>query len=341
MMSSAAIASELSAVCCIEPGRLEPQTLLMIKSLRTFGGKFAQIPILAVVGRRAPPLRSRVLEELDRLNVTIVKASRQNNPAPWLNYANKIAAVTIADKVASTPQLIWLDSDLLFFSQPETFLLGPGQDFAASCIATHPTVFRGCELYVPYCERLCELLGARFDEIPWVTGNDGLGERKASLSSGIFTWRRGTGFAEAYRAGFETLLRSRLAQPTGIFFVADQVILAPIITRLKMAWKEYDLEDQLIVLRGRIEADSAMGSLGTARVLHYSNSLSPPYRQNVLNDLEISQPDFHQWLTEQEESLALGTPRAKDRITANILRIWRGLRYRIYAKRVRKAPAGH
>src|ERR1043165_4311671 len=109
---------DITAVCCVEFGRLEEQTILMVRSLREFGGAFASIPVLAVIGRRGAPLRKATIEEFRRLGVRVVKSKAADNPATWLNYANKVAAVATAEALAETSQITWFDSDIFVLQEP-------------------------------------------------------------------------------------------------------------------------------------------------------------------------------------------------------------------------------
>lgn len=78
---------DLTLVCCIEHGRLESQTLLMIRSLRAFGMELAQLPVIAVVGRIGAPLSADTVQELKKLRVQLVYSPHHENPFPWFNYA--------------------------------------------------------------------------------------------------------------------------------------------------------------------------------------------------------------------------------------------------------------
>lgn len=125
-------ASPTTGVCCVEYGRLEEQTVLMVRSLRAFGGSLAHMPVIAVIGRRGAPLRPETTAELKRLGVRIVRADRGSNPASWFNYGNKAAAVVTADSLAQTDQVTWLDSDMVFMGEPTSIVLERGEELAVA-----------------------------------------------------------------------------------------------------------------------------------------------------------------------------------------------------------------
>jgi hypothetical protein len=65
------LANEIAFVTVIEPiAALETQVLLMIESLRTWGGRSANAPVFVVSPRLRPPLKSSTLAQLKRLGAT-------------------------------------------------------------------------------------------------------------------------------------------------------------------------------------------------------------------------------------------------------------------------------
>ena len=56
--------SDITFVCCVESGSLESQTIRMVESLRRYGGKFANAPVIAVTPRFGAPLSKATLQVL-------------------------------------------------------------------------------------------------------------------------------------------------------------------------------------------------------------------------------------------------------------------------------------
>ena len=329
--TSLPVAPDLTITCCIEAGRLEEQTVLMARSLRTFGGAFSNVPVIAVIGRRGAPLRSNTRGELERLGVKVVRAKREANPASWLNYANKIAAVVTADGIAETSQVAWFDSDMFVLQEPREILLSPGQDLAAQCHHLPPAVLRGEMANVAYWSRVCHLFGIDFEAVPWTKAAEHLPEQKLNFTSGLFTWRRGSGFAQSYLEAVKLLIESRIAQASGEFFTFDQVVFTPLIVARGLKWKSLAVSDHSIVLGPFLESNSAdVPDLGEARILHYSNSFAPPYRRFMEERLMRDVPAFAAWLKAQ--AVALGSQPLSARLFAKALKTVRGLRYRMYAR---------
>lgn len=328
---------DITVVCCVEFGRLEEQTVLMVRSLRTFGGALAKVPVLAVIGRTGAPLRKKTLEELQRLDVSVVRARAPDNPAPWLNYANKIAAVLTADAVARTSQISWFDSDMFVLREPNGIVLGEGEDLAAQCHHLPPAVLEGEMAHIGYWTALCALFGVNFEDVPWTRAADHLPRQKWNFTSGLFTWRRGSGFARNYSDAVRKVLGARIAQASGEFFTVDQVVLTPLIIRGRLRWKSLSVADHSIVLGPfLLPGSDDAPNLGQARVVHYSNAFAPPFRPLMEERLRRQVPAFWAWL--QDQKLDLGNAPLISRGFAQLLKVARGLRYRGYARSTVRSP---
>ena len=327
---------DLTIVCCVELGRLEEQTILMVRSLRRFGGRLADSPVIAVVGRRGPALRPATLSEFERLGVCVVRAQPADNPAPWLNYANKVAGVVVADRIATTDQIAWFDSDMFVLAEPSGLLLCNGEDLAAQCHPLPPARLEGDPTHDDYWMRVCDLFGVALADVDWIAGANGFARQQLNFTSGLFAWRRGSGFAGYYLEAFRTLLASRIAQRSGEFFTADQVVLTPIVTKYRMVWRNLSVEDHSIVLGEFLVRQSPLlPDFGKARVLHYSNAFAAPFRAQTEERLRQQAPIFANWLSAQ--CVDLGTMSARSRLAKRLYAIVRGLRYRRFARNVVRA----
>lgn len=332
----------LTFVCCVEYGRLEQQTLLMIESLRAFGGELASSRLLAVKGRRGPALMPSTLRAFERLNVEFVEAKEGENPHPWLNYANKVVAVQTAERMARTETIAWLDSDIFVLSEPSALLLKDEESFSARREWLPPAMFRGDAHYEPYWRDVCQVLDTSLDALPWCAADGRRAEQLAYFNSGLFSWRRGTGFADAYYSAFSKLLRSKLATPEGQFFTADQVILSPIVARLGLKWRELTPDQHNMVFQGFITGPEAAPCMDKSSVVHYSRSMEHPYREAFLRRLGSERPEFANWLAERlaTHGNSDAKPMSTNKIVAKMLRVARGLQYRLYDRSTIRSTSG-
>ncbi|TDF80805.1 hypothetical protein [Pseudomonas sp. H9] len=333
----------MTFVCCVEYGRLEQQTLLMIESLRTFGGDLSSSRVLAVKGRRGPSLAPSTLRAFERLGVEFVEAKEGENPHPWLNYANKVVAVQTAERMARTETIAWIDSDIFVLSAPNSLVLKGEEQFIARREWLPPAMLKGDAHFEPYWRDVCQVLGTSLDDLPWLATEGRCAEQLAYFNSGLFSWRRGIGFADAYYSAFSTLLRSKLATPEGQFFTADQVILSPIVARLGLKWRELTPDEHNMVFQGLITGPSAAPAMNKSSIVHYSRSMEQPYREAFLQRLNAERPEFANWLTryfamhDKNES----NSRSTDKLVAKALRIARGLQYRLYDRSTIRSRSGN
>lgn len=315
-------------VCAIESGRLEAETCLMVQSLRRFGGGLSDAPIIAVVGRRGSALSRETAARLERCNVDVITARHSDNRYPWFNYSNKVVAIQTAERQAKSTCLTWLDSDVLITADPSGLLLSRDEQFAARVEPLNAAVTEADRSNEAYWIELCKVVGARYEDLPWVDV-EGV-NRLAYFNSGVFSWRRDSGFAEEYVGAFWRLLDSRIAQRDGSFFSADQVILSPVLTKLSLAWRHLAIKDHHMLFPPLL---GTAPSIEHSAVLHYSRSMQPPYLDTLLARIAIENPFLADWLADQSSSL--GQAGAREALVNWVRRKFRGLRWAWYAKHVR------
>ncbi len=299
--SSEVSTPSISFVCCIESGRLENQTLLMIKTLRKFGGRLANCTVFAVKARVGAPLSRATLRAMCELDVTYVDDSAYN-VAPWFNYSNKPAAVYWAQCNATTDLISWLDSDILIASEPSGLLLDLDVDFAARAEYLPPAIHEGVAKNCPYWQSLCKLLDANFDELPWISLESPVVKVRAYFNSGAFVWRRSSCFAESYFSAFEKLLKSKLASSSGSAWYADQVVISPVLVKNNIRWRHLSLVEHHMAFPGHIVGPSATPSMKSSSIIHYSGSLSGESEPAMLERLFNEIPHVHKEVLEHRVS---------------------------------------
>jgi hypothetical protein len=263
-LAQALNAPDLTLVCCVEHGRLEGQTLLMVRSLRAFGGTLAQLPVIAVVGRIGAALSRDTIEEFEKLGVELIHSPHRDNPFPWFNYANKVVAVTLANRICSSKTIAWIDSDILFAAQPDGLILADDEDFAGRCEPIMASVEADSPVNRAYWAALCRVTLSNFDDLIWMD-RDNKAKKILYFNSGAFVWRRSSDFAHTYADAFSRLLKSRIAQKDGSFFAADQIILNGVITRAKLRWRHMRLQDHHMIFPGLLEGEIAAPHMGIIR----------------------------------------------------------------------------
>jgi len=288
-----------TVVCCVEAGRIEEQTLRMVRSLRTWGGRLRGARVLAAYARAGAPLARATLRAFADLGVERIAAAREN-PAWWYDCANKIAAITAAERVADTPTMLWLDGDVLIAGEPAGLLLAAGVDFAGRGEILTPAVSAPpANYFEPYWRAVTAASGLDFDAFPMLHMGEPDPDIRFYLNAGVLAWRRGVGFPEALRADFRRLLRSRLVPSTGESHTIEQVAVSLAVRRLGLAFRHLDRRDHHMSFPGLLSGPGASPSMARANLIHYSGSCGPGHWEVFLGRLRVERPELHDWLAPQ------------------------------------------
>lgn len=271
--------SQFSIICAIEAGRLEAQTLLMLTTLKQFGGALGQSRIVAFQGRRGEKISIGTRRRLADMDVEYVYDTALNK-APWFNYTNKIAALRYAQDTFTTPWRVWLDSDILFLDEPD-FAQGTtldGSDFQARFEYLPPAFGETDETHLAYWSQACALCDVAFEDIGFHDLDLPPKRMKPYFNSGMFLWRGATDFAQTYERNYYRILAARIA-PKGIGpWFADQVSLTPTVQALNLNWRMLPPQDHLMLFDVANAAAGAHARISDASLVHYSKARNLPQR---------------------------------------------------------------
>jgi hypothetical protein len=221
------MASDTTFYTCIESGRLEPEVVLMARTLRAFGGRFADAPLLAIRSRPGPSLARSTLRELQQHSVTVIERPLRHR-FDWLGFANKPQAAVIADEHAKTKYVTWLDGDVLVAKEPSA-LEAPEHDASEvlACVEELGPVSTGPgDRFEPFWQAMADGAGIK-DGMPFVTAGPSGKRIRLHFNSGVFRFFRGSGFVQRYLELFEKLYALRIMpkdDPT--MFLHEQIIFS-------------------------------------------------------------------------------------------------------------------
>jgi hypothetical protein len=287
-------ADAVTFVCCIESGGLEEMTLLLAESLRQWGGAFATCRVLAVTPRFGPPLARATRRGLERLGVEYLRLTDRNSHS-WFGFLNKPAALVVAEELARTPLVAWLDGDILVLREPTDLALDDSLDFAACAFDKNIGSAGPDDPLDVYWHKVADVFGLAIDSLPWVVTEQEQERIRLYWNSGVFVWRRGAGFAQRYLADCEKLLASKVASTTAGIFFTDQVSLGLTMLRMGLRWRALSYEYNYAV-------GSKMGhlfdpaKLRATRLLHHHDVFWPHYWHQILPRLKEQRPDVHDWV---------------------------------------------
>ncbi|MEM7624104.1 MAG: hypothetical protein AAF333_00600 [Planctomycetota bacterium] len=320
-----------TVVCCVEYGPLEAQTVRLAESIRRFGGAFSSSPVIAVTPRRGPALETATLDAFRRLGVDYVR-DRSVGRCHWHGFMNKTACLVHADRIADTDFITWMDSDVLVKRDPEELVNLDAVDFAA-CAPERGiggTTGRADDRSEPYWTSLCDTLDMTVDELPWVRtfAEDQL--RRFYLNSGVFTFRRETGFAGRYLATCEKLLTQAKRHPVHGVHFTDQVALGLAVLCEGLRWR---LLEHAYNFGVGADLDAVFDTKGfaDARLVHYHDALTEKRFHTFVQRLAADRPEVADWLAGLGP-IAGSAPRQRS-AAAQTLKLTRAIRRRLHAAR--------
>jgi hypothetical protein len=199
-------ASEVAFVICVEANRLEPQARLLCESLRTFGGRYREAPILAVSPRPELALGRDARARLEALGVTCVVEPLNVTGNPY-GAINRIVAGAWAERTSPHPYLVLLDTDTVLVGEP---------GFVRADAGVRPVDVKGAtssgagDPRDAYWTRLCHLGGIEPARLPMITTTIDKVRIRASYNGGFTLVRRDLGILAATREIFFASLQDGL-----------------------------------------------------------------------------------------------------------------------------------
>jgi hypothetical protein len=203
--------SQIAYLICVEANRLEPQARLLCESIRTFGGRYGQAPILAVSPRPHLALGPEARARLEALGVTCI-VEPLNETASSYGTINRIVAGAWAEAHASHPYLVLLDTDTLFVGEP---------DFVRADVGVRPVDVKGSassgsgDPLDVYWARMCRFGGIDPSRLPMLSTTIDNIRIRASYNGGFTVVRRDLGILQRTRDIFFASLDENLRPLAG------------------------------------------------------------------------------------------------------------------------------
>ncbi|MDG3007527.1 hypothetical protein [Paludisphaera mucosa] len=326
---------QATIVCCIERGRLEPETLLMLETLRKWGGPLGRSRVLAVMPRRDLPLLPETVKGLEALGAELHDGSRYNKTR-WFNWYGKVVAARVAEREAKTPVVIWLDSDALILAPLVELGLPHGDDFAARQEFRPSWEPKDSGPFVDGVRYACETLGMSWDELPVHLPEGPHEPQRLSFNAGIYAFRRGLGFSEAYTEFTDRLLAAHVASHGGNFWFNEQIAVMLAMLKLGMKFRELPQSENHMVFRDHIDGPTAAPFTPDARLVHYSGSMLPEFWPRFLERMRREKPEQYDWIAGRGP---IPNPVASRDPIYLVRKIYRKLQSKAHTRKCREASA--
>jgi len=192
---------------CVEHGRLESEAILLVESLRAWGGACAQAPVYAFAPRPGLHPEPATIERLEDLGVRVIDeplVAERFADEPTLN---KIAVSAWAERELDHEILVFTDTDSIFLGEPRELMEG---DWVAAARPVDRRIAgsRGKGKNEPYWRKMYDELGVQGS--PFVRTAVGDQEIRAYWNSGLLAARRSAGLFDAWERAITQLFDAEL-----------------------------------------------------------------------------------------------------------------------------------
>ena len=202
------LSAETAFLICVERGRLESEAVLLVESLRTWGGAWAGSDVYAFAPRRERDPQPETVRRLTDLGATMVHEHlvERFDEIPTFN---KVAASAWAERELGHEILVFTDTDSVFLGEPAE--LG-GEDWVAAMRPVDRRIAgsRGKGKNEPFWRKMYAELGVR--ERPFVETTVGQMRIRAYWNSGLIAARRSAGLFSSWERALVRLFDAGIVQ---------------------------------------------------------------------------------------------------------------------------------
>ncbi|MBW4618442.1 MAG: hypothetical protein KME17_03520 [Cyanosarcina radialis HA8281-LM2] len=322
----------ITFVCCIESGPLETQTIRMVESLRRWGGRLANAPVLAITPRWGLPITAQTKQTFSKFDVKYLHFQAKSGYS-WNKFMNKLHALVAAEECSNSEYICWLDSDLLILGEPDR-LLPESEDFLACPVSKSIATTGATDPQNPFWQEVARTVGIEnIEEIPWITTAQE-GERiRLYWNSGVFVYRRSTQLAKKYLQVCLQLLDARISNRQANIFFTDQVALALTVVKSGISWGCLPYSHNYGWGTKSYAHWHDEEKLRTAKIFHYHDAMWPDFWPITLKCLCETHPPVAEWLSSLGP-LANNSPRTY-RMMSQVLKYIRSQQESAYVKSCR------
>lgn len=225
----------IAFLMCTEGGQLEKEAVLMVKSFRKYAGSFKDAPIYSFHVRETNDVSSETINVLKSLGVEHKKIVL-NTKYPDYPLANKPLLCAYAEQTIDADIQVFLDSDLVFFSEPKEFFLPSGYDVGIR--PEHRKMIGSEGPKDPndvYWMHLYNLAGVQ-DTPLYVTTTADQKRIRAFWNSGVVAVRRKAGIFTAWQQTLKKLLQEGTTINRENFYFEQSALSATICATTRNIW---------------------------------------------------------------------------------------------------------
>jgi hypothetical protein len=248
--------AELAFLICVESGRLESEALLLVESLRRWGGAWAEAPVYAFAPRPGSEPERRTVDALAAMGTTYVDEPLVARFAEMPTF-NKVAVSAWAERELDHETLVFTDTDSVFLGEPAELAAG---DWVAAMRPVDRRIAgsKGKGKGEPFWRKMYAELGVSNE--PYVRTVVGGMRIRAYWNSGLIAAKRSAGLFAAWEGALARLHDAGIVQKRWPHFM-DQLswagVTADVNDRVKVLpdGYNYPLRQRLALAGGADELD--------------------------------------------------------------------------------------
>jgi hypothetical protein len=230
------MSEKIAFIMCTEGGQLEQESLLMVESFRKFAGSLKDSPIYSFQIREKNDVSPETVQKLASFNVKHEKVVL-NTQYPDYPLANKPLLCAYAEDTIDAEILVFLDSDLVFFSEPKEFLLPSDYDIGIRPEHHKMIGSEGAQdENDPYWQRLYLLANVHQQDV-FVTTTVDQKTIRAFWNSGVVAVRRSAGIFKAWKVTLEKLLQPGVQINKENFYYEQSSLSATVCALTRKIWQ--------------------------------------------------------------------------------------------------------
>jgi hypothetical protein len=283
----------VAVVTCVEGGSIEAQTLRMIESLRKWGGRLANLPVVAVTPRFGPAISRATRRRYDELGVRYQK-TKAISPYAWYDFINKPAAMIAAERLLNFDSYTWLDADTLIVREPYELLLSNDEQFAACVREKNIGTSGPGDPNHPYWLALCDVLGMKVEDLPWVLDCRDEQRLRLYFNGGVFAYRKG--YASVYLDACNKLLDARFQLKNDKVFYHEQAAMGLVMTKLSLRWRAMSDTHNFHFGSRTLHHVNWDRFHNEASILHYHRFMRPENWPKLMELMKEHYPEVQAWL---------------------------------------------
>ena len=321
--------SATTIVTCVENGPLEAQVLMLAESLRAFGGPLSNTDFIAVKPRRGPGISLHTRREFARLGVEFID-ERMNIELDWWSNANKSSVMARLEVPDLTPNITWMDGDMIVLQPFDRLVPAPGTNFIARAGEGY-LGSDGKDDNAAYWRKLCELVGIAFDDFPTIHSFPERRPIRAYWQSGVYTYPTAAQLGKTHYEFISKLLNGNIGSRVAGIYHQDQVSISLAVQKLGLVHSEFDpcMNYNLSPL-AKDKADIL--PVRDVKILHYHNALSPQALAWAMNYIKQLPADRVELIRKYVPFASSATLPA--RVHKRLLRVVRQRRVKRFKERV-------